>query len=164
MLTLTVISLYAGLVVWRQTVCPLRCKRWVKLLLSGLILVAALYFRIMKAVGGPLPSAPDVPVWFQLGYGWVYMVLMFYALLLVAAIVALQRIPKLLPRKVVRRWGLKWRRMTMEARHSLRNRVLVALLAAAVGVAVLIARENCGFVRNLYLIPIEMSDEEESAK
>lgn len=131
MLTLTVISLLAGLFVWWQAVCPLRCKWWVKLLLSGLILVAALYFRIMKAVGGPLPLAPDVPVWFQLGYGWVYMVLMFYCLLLVAASFALVNIPKLLPRKIVLRWGLKWGRMTMEARHSLLNRVLAALLAAA---------------------------------
>lgn len=121
MLMLTVISLLAGLYVWWRAVWPLRCKWWVKLLLSGLIPVAAFFFKIMRAVGGPLPFAPDSPAWFQLSFAWFYLVFMAYFLVLVAADILRFGILSLLP---------AWRRLPKETKLRVGNRTRLALLVA----------------------------------
>lgn len=122
MLMLTVISLLAGVFVWWSAVWPLRCRWWGKLLLGGLILVAAFFFKIMRVVGGPLPFAPDTPGWFQLGFAWVYLVFMAYFLLLVVA--------------QILRWGIlspvpAWRRLAKETKRRAVNRAQLGLLLVA---------------------------------
>lgn len=121
MIMLTLISLAAAVIIIVLAVLPLHCKWWWKAAISAAALAVALYFRIMRLLGGPLPFAPDLPGWFILLASWLYMTLMAYFIGLVA----------LTALRVLMRWSLPfWRDLAKEKRRSYCNRAHLALLVA----------------------------------
>lgn len=83
MRTVLLLSLVLGAFVFVCAVLPLRCSRWLKVLLAGLILLAALCFKVLELLGGGRIFAPDLPAWFVLGLSWLFLVLGVFAVLLV---------------------------------------------------------------------------------
>lgn len=119
--TIIFISLVAGLYIFMRTVLPLQIRWWWKAALGLLILAAASCFEGMKFLGGGRIFAPDLPPWCILSYTGLYMTLMAFFLLVLAA----QAV----------RWGMllipAWRRQSRASRRTCFNRVHAALLALA---------------------------------
>ena len=134
---LTLLSLLAGVYVWWRAVWPLSCRWWNKLLLAAVIMGLALFFYIVRMLGGPLPFAPDLPGWFQLAFAWCYLVFMAFFLGLVAAHVVRGCVWLLVP---------AWRRWSRPTRRSVGNCAHLVLL---VGVVLMV---SVG-MRNAFLPP-----------
>lgn len=116
--TLILISLLGGAYVFLRTVLPLHIRPVWKVALGLLIMAGALCFEGMKWLGGGRIFAPDLPKWFILSYTWLYMTLLLFFLLVLAA----QAV----------RWGLllipAWRRQSKSVRRARFNYVHGALL------------------------------------
>ena len=120
--TLILISLVAGLYIFLRAVLPLQMKWWWKAALGLLILMGVSCFEGLKFLGGGRIFAPDLPAWCILSYTGLYMSLMAYFLLVLAA-QAVRWCMLLIP---------AWRKQSREQRRTYFNRVHAALLVVAI--------------------------------
>lgn len=82
--SLLMASVFIGRIVW-----PLKVKKPVKILLSGLVIVITFKFYIIKFFGGPMFFAPDLPPWILITASLLYAILFIgFFLLLIAEIIA----------------------------------------------------------------------------
>ena len=119
MLMLTLVSLAAAGFIILVAILPMRCRWWWKIIPAALAVAVALYFKMIRVLGGPLPFAPDLPGWFLLLTSWIYMTMMAYFI----GLAVLQLIRWLIV------WPMPaWRKIPKETRRSRWNSIHLILL------------------------------------